>query len=127
MFTNIKENEGASSWDELFLFYADSPLSAVWTPHPANPIVSDVRKARPAGGIFQHKDGLIRPSQDSSRGYGYRLHFNRILTLNETEYREEVFSTFTPDRDWQVRGLHTFNQAGHIVVMDGKSRRFRYP
>jgi len=53
MFTNLKENEGASSWDELFLFSADQPLSVHWEPHPGNPIVSDVRRARSAGAIFE--------------------------------------------------------------------------
>ena len=49
LFTNIRDNEGASSDDELFLFFADSPLAENWTPHPLNPIVSDASCARPAG------------------------------------------------------------------------------
>ena len=127
MFTNLKENEGASSWDELFLFSADHPLSTRWTPHPHNPILSDVRRARPAGAIFERDGMLYRPSQDSSQGYGYGLNLNRILTLNESEYREELVRTLVPGRDPRIRGLHTFNQAGQMVVIDGKSRRFRFP
>jgi hypothetical protein len=127
MFTNLEENEGASSWDELFLFSADHPLSARWTPHPRNPVVSDVRQARPAGAIFELDGVLYRPSQDSSQGYGYGLNINRILTLNESDYREEVVRTIVPGRDRRIRGLHTFNQAGRMLVIDGKSRRLRFP
>ena len=43
---------GASFWDELHVFHAPTPLGP-WTPHRANPVVSDVRTARPAGGLFQ--------------------------------------------------------------------------
>jgi len=127
MFTNLKENEGASSWDELFLFSADHPLSVHWTPHPCNPVVSDVRRARSAGAIFELDGVLYRPSQDSSQGYGYGLNINRILTLNESDYREEVARTIVPGRDRRIRGLHTFNQAGRMLVIDGKSRRLRFP
>ncbi len=111
MTTNLKENEGASSWDELFLFSADYPLSAHWTPHPCNPVVSDVRRARPAGAIFESDGVLYRPSQDCSQGYGYGLNLNRILTLNAADYREEVACKMVPGWDRHIRGLHTFNQA----------------
>ena len=42
-----------------------------------NPIVHDIRPARPAGRIFLQEGKLIRPRQNSSRRYGYALRFNR--------------------------------------------------
>jgi hypothetical protein len=39
MFVNMREHDGSSKMDELFLFWADSPLSENWIPHPLNPIV----------------------------------------------------------------------------------------
>jgi hypothetical protein len=45
LFANIAQ-PGASTFDELHLFHAKS-LWGIWTPHPKNPIVSDVRRARP--------------------------------------------------------------------------------
>ena len=42
MFCNIKEKNGASSFDELYLFYSESLISDRWIPHPQTPIVSDV-------------------------------------------------------------------------------------
>ena len=58
MFTNIKEHAGISAYDELFLFYSDTLVNGNWLPHPKNPIISDVRTARPAGAIFK-EDGKI--------------------------------------------------------------------
>src|SRR5690606_21018624 len=64
LFCNIKENEGASSLDELFLFYSDSLQEGEWISHPLNPIVSDVSQSRPAGHIFKENGRLYRPSQN---------------------------------------------------------------
>ena len=61
LFTTVVENTGSSSWDELFLFYADSPIADNWIAHPQNPIISDVRNARPAGNIFTHNNQIYRP------------------------------------------------------------------
>ena len=82
MFTNIKENEGASSFDELFLFYADELLTNHWKPHPKNPVVSDVKSARPAGSLFFYNNKLYRPSQDCSFRYGYATVINEIIEMN---------------------------------------------
>jgi hypothetical protein len=120
LFTNIREHEGASSWDELFIYYADDPLSSVWTPHPLNPVVSDVRFARPAGQIFEQDGQWIRPSQDSSNGYGWRVHFNKIIELDENDYREEVIDSLTPIPGSGLSGIHTFNRQPGMSVIDGK-------
>lgn len=116
LFANIKAEEGASSWDELHLFWADDPLSTLWTPHPLNPVVSDASLARPAGPIFQHEGRLYRPSQDSSRGYGYAVNINRIEVLTETEYRETLVEKILPQGD--LRAIHTFSRAGGWIVID---------
>ncbi len=44
LFANVAE-PGASSSDELCVFSAESLLGE-WTPHPSNPIVSDIRRTR---------------------------------------------------------------------------------
>jgi hypothetical protein len=121
MFANVKET-GGSSLDALHLFYADDLLSVKWTPHPRNPVVKDIRSARPAGRIFARDGKLIRPSQDSSRRYGYALKFNRIAKLNEREYEEVLETSFLP-RDGKIIAAHTFNQADHLTVIDAIIRR----
>lgn len=122
LFANVKE-PGGSSLDALHLFYApQGPATHEWTPHPRNPVVKDIRSARPAGRIFMQDGRLIRPSQDSSRRYGYALRFNAITKLDENEYAEEIVSTFKP-AGGRLLATHTFNQAGGLTVIDAIIRR----
>ncbi len=122
MFTNVKSS-GGSSLDALHLFFAEDPLSEAWRPHPLNPVVKDLRSARPAGNIFMKDEQLIRPSQDCSRRYGYAIRFNQILKLNKKEYSETNVSTFTPRGRYLA--THTFNQAGDVLVVDAVLRRWK--
>jgi len=121
LFANVKTPRG-TSLDALHLYYAADTFAADWHAHPRNPIVKDIRSARPAGRIFSDGGNWIRPSQDSSRRYGYGLRFSRITTLNETDYAEVPESSFTP---WGGRYLatHTFNRAGDLTVTDAVLRR----
>jgi hypothetical protein len=123
MFVNIQENEGASNWVELFLFYSDSPLSDTWIPHPQNPIVSDVRRARPAGNIYEQNGKLYRPAQDCSKSYGYGLRINQILVLNENEYKEVEVRYIEPDWDKDIKGIHTVNAVHKLTVVDAIYKR----
>jgi hypothetical protein len=121
LFANLRE-PGGSSLNALHLFWAQSPLADLWTPHPRNPVVRDIASARPAGKIFLEEGQLIRPAQDSSRRYGGSLRFNRITTLTEEDYGEETVAVFAPGGGG-VRATHTFNQAGGLTVIDAVLRR----
>ncbi|HPG41243.1 MAG TPA: hypothetical protein PLP19_08025 [bacterium] len=126
MFVNIVENPGASVLDELFLFYADTPFSESWTPHPRNPIVSDVTSARPAGKIFTWKNDIYRPSQNSIRGYGYGIKMNKILTLDENDYQEIEVTSIEPNWDKKIKGVHTFNHENKLSIIDARFLRWNY-
>jgi hypothetical protein len=58
LFTNIAEPEGTSINYELCLFYSDNLLCYSWNSHPMKLIISDVRRARPAGKILE-RNGLL--------------------------------------------------------------------
>jgi hypothetical protein len=118
LFANVKQHTGTSSWDELCLFYSNTPISNDWTPHPMNPIISDVRSARPAGAFFKKDGDLYRPSQDSSNRYGYALKVNKVIKLTKTVYVEETMKSILPDKDRSIRGIHTINRANNLVVID---------
>jgi hypothetical protein len=120
LFANVKER-GGNSLDSLYLYYAGDLLTGKWQPHPRNPIVQDIRGARPAGRIFMQDGKLIRPGQDSSRRYGYALKFNSITTLNEMDYAEVSETAFTPAGS-KYLATHTFNQAGDLTVVDAVLR-----
>ncbi len=125
LFAGTIENAGISPSDELSLFYSDNPLSDDWISHPLNPIVSDVRKARPAGNIFEQNHNLLRPAQNSSYGYGYGISINKIKTIDESHYVESIDSQIIPNWDSEISGIHTINHTNNLTMIDAKYRRFR--
>lgn len=123
LFCNVLENEGASSLDELFLFYSDSLFNDDWIKHPCNPIVSDVSQARPAGRIFKENYKLYRPSQDSAKGYGYGMKINEIVELTETSYKEEIIQSIHPNWTKDLLSTHTINHEKKLTVIDALIKR----
>jgi hypothetical protein len=126
LFSNNILNAGGNSYDELFLHYSDSLFSGRWTAHPANPIVSDIKRARPAGKIFEKNGKIYRPSQDCSRSYGYGLRLNEIVVINENEYKEIEVDTAFPEWDHDVRALHTLNHEEDLTVIDAINNRCKF-
>ena len=124
MFVNIQEEGVAVNWDELHLYYSESPLGP-WKPHARNPVVSDVRSARPAGRLFWSKDVLFRPSQDSSLRYGYATTINRVIDLSPTAYKEAEVLKILPDWDKDIIGVHTVNLFNEMTVIDCLAKRRR--
>ena len=122
MFVSIAEH---SIPDELHLFSAPSPLGP-WTPHRRNPVKSDVRSSRPAGGLFNWNGELYRPAQDSSGRYGYAVTINRVVQLDDNEYREEQVSQILPNWDKRLLGTHTLSIAGDLTVIDCLVKRSRW-
>jgi hypothetical protein len=124
MFTNMAP-QGARDWDEeLHLYHAASPRGP-WTPHPRNPIKSDVRSSRPAGRIFSHRGGLYRPAQNCAERYGHGITLNRIVKLSPSEYEEVEESNILPHWRPDLLGTHTLNAVPGLTVVDGLLRRGR--
>ena len=121
MFVAISEIPFA---DELHLFYADSPYGP-WHPHKKNPVKTDVRSSRPAGKLFRWNGELYRPSQDSSRFYGYAITLNRIVRLTRDEFIEEEVSKILPQWSKKVLGTHTLNICDDLTVVDCRLRTRR--
>jgi hypothetical protein len=124
LFANVGES-GGPTVDELFLFHAES-LGGPWTPHPRNPVVSDVRRARPAGQLFEHEGRLLRPSQDCSARYGSAIVFNEVTRLTPDAYEEVPLRRVDPA--WRKGNLasHTYNFDGEVEVVDGLAGARRY-
>jgi hypothetical protein len=126
LFTGISENEESFPEVELFLFYSDDLLTSSWKSHPRNPIVSDVKKARPAGQIFLRDGKLFRPSQDCSYTYGFGFDLNEILVLSETEYNERSTIAVRPDWDKRITAIHTYGTDGQIQIIDAYTKRRKF-
>jgi hypothetical protein len=124
MFVNIEEPGVAVNWDELHLYHSKS-LFGPWQSHARNPIVSDVRSARPAGRLFWSNNGLYRPSQDSSLRYGYATTINKVTELGRLAYNETEVLKILPDWDKDIIGVHTVNLDDDLVVIDCLWKRRR--
>ena len=125
LFVTITEH-GMSPWDELHLF-SSVTLDGSWLAHPRNPVVADVRRARPAGRIFRHGNQLIRPGQDCSVAYGRQIILSAISTLTPTEYAERPIGSIRPDHMRGVQRTHTYTFDGSIEALDGYRRVLRLP
>ncbi|HET7457974.1 MAG TPA: hypothetical protein VFJ74_09980 [Gemmatimonadaceae bacterium] len=128
MFTNIGQ-PCATAWsdwnEELHLFHAPTPLGP-WTPHPRNPVKSDVRSSRPAGKLFRLGDALYRPSQDCSERYGYAITVSRVDRLDTEAFHEVEVARIAPRWSPELVGTHTLNHADGLTVIDGRERQ-RWP
>ncbi|TXK64463.1 glucosamine inositolphosphorylceramide transferase family protein [Alkalisalibacterium limincola] len=112
-------DDGGRESNELFVFHATSPRGP-WTPHPCNPVCSDVSRARPAGPLFRHGSRLIRPSQDGSIEYGRAVQFNHIVTLTPEAYEERPLGRLAGDWHPGLRGCHTYAFSDGLMAIDGK-------
>ena len=126
LFTAIAENAAAAPNVELFLYYSDDLFGGEWNAHPLNPIVSDVKSARPAGKLFIKDGKLFRPSQDCSTTYGYSFDLNEIEVLSETEYRERKTFSIKPNWDKRILATHTFANCDNLTVIDAFSRTLKF-
>ena len=118
---NVGGSEGA---DELFLYHADR-LTGRWRPHRRNPVKSDVRGTRPAGGLYRRGSDLYRPAQIGVPLYGAGVSINRVLRLTPDAYAEEEVERVLPSYPRRLLGMHTLNRAGELCVVDGFVRRSR--
>jgi hypothetical protein len=115
--TSAEPSAGAGS---LLLFYSES-LTGDWQFHPGNPISTDIRRNRGAGRVFLSDTRLIRPSQNCGPSYGYSIDFNEITELTRQRYSERPLKTITPEHWKGLTGIHTYNQAGNVELIDGRT------
>jgi hypothetical protein len=117
--------EGPADAGVLHVFSAPA-LDADWTPHPANPIVTDPGRARPAGRLFRRGGELIRPAQDGARRYGEAVVLNRVDVLTPTAYHETPVGRIEPDWMPGLVGTHTYTFDSRFEVLDGGRRVRRF-
>jgi hypothetical protein len=112
----------ATMLDELHLFSAAVP-GGPWHPHPRNPVVSDVRCARPAGAIQRWGSRLVRPGQDGSRRYGGAVSFREIDQLTLHDYAEHEIARLEPSDLGAARATHTYACDGMFEAVDLRERQ----
>lgn len=126
LFTTVVEFPGTSTCDELYLFYSASLENGNWTPHPLNPVVKDIKRARCGGKIFILNGEIIRPSQDCSFRYGRAINFNKILKLSTSEFEEAPIAYIKPNWSDKVNACHTYNHVNNLTIIDISYSKFRF-
>jgi hypothetical protein len=119
LFTTLKHGAYGLNRD-LFVFWADSPLTDRWTPHPRNPVVRGLESARPAGRIYESGGKLYRPSQNCLIRYGYALRINEIIQLDEKHYAERLVTEVTPNWEPGLRAVHHIDWHDGMLAMDAQ-------
>ncbi len=118
MFASLQQPFGLRGADALVLYMSDDPVEGEWTEHPESPVMADVTRSRPAGAPFVHEGRLYRPGQDGSRGYGWGIAVNEVLSLTPSHYAERRVHTVTPPPGRGVCGTHTMSLTDSLAVMD---------
>ena len=118
LFCTAKNNNVYSSNAYLHIFYTADLLNEEFTPHPMNPIYSDVRISRPAGALKQMNGKIFRPFQICAPFYGNGMKFAEIKILSKTEYREEVIDSFQYFNGLNLNKSHTLNSSTNFIVTD---------
>ncbi|MFC7652948.1 hypothetical protein ACFQT4_12190 [Pseudoduganella danionis] len=124
MWVSVVE-EGAERGEELHIYHAEQ-LRGPWLPHACNPVVSDIRCARPAGPIIADDRGLLRPAQNSAAAYGHHIEWRRITQLSPDHYEEQSEGQLLPPQNTAWLRIHTVGEANGLRVLDVMVRRPRH-
>ena len=119
MFTSLDDGNCRSNRD-LCIFWADSPLSNRWTPHPRNPVIRSFKKARGAGRIFTLEGKLYRPSQNCLVRYGYGLNVSEITQLDPQHYSERAVCEVTSEWEEGNRATHHIDWHEGLLCLDAR-------
>ena len=96
---------------DLLWLWSATDVAGPYEPHPDNPIVMDVARARPAGPIIAANGRLFRPGQDNRGSYGNGVTLSEIIELSTERYRE------VPRAQVRVAG----RKGPHTLFLDGDS------
>ena len=96
---------------DLLWLWSATDVSGPYEPHPDNPIVMDVARARSAGPIIAADGRLFRPGQDNRGSYGNGVTFSEIIELSTEKYHE------VPRAQVRVAG----RKGPHTLFLDGDS------
>lgn len=118
MMTNIDRSGLGDHSSELSIFYADSPISQTWKPHPMNPIIINSKTAR-NGGLVLADGRLYRAGQEQGFDlYGKSVTLHEIVELSIDRYREVAVRMIKPDLTAGEIGSHHISTGPNIWARD---------
>lgn len=116
--------KGQHSW--LNIFYSED-LQGEWTAHPKNPVKTGQDTHRCAGTPFEYDGELLRPSMNCVKKYGESIILNRVRTLTNETFDEEVTGKIAADKHsfgFFRDKTHTLAKSGNFYVVDGCRETF---
>jgi len=115
LFTTLKN---ADHYSDLYIYYSNE-LTGPWESHALNPVVTDVRSARPAGNIFSIEGKMYRPGQNYSIHKEGSISISEIIKLSEHEYEEKIVKNLYPLQNSNFKDkIHTINSFGEYTIID---------
>jgi hypothetical protein len=118
LFTNIDPSRIGDNSSELYLFYAESPLSTEWTPHKLNPIYIDSTKARNGGLILNGKEIFRIAQKQEFDKYGANVSIYRISALSTDVYKEDLQQTIESNYLPNILGTHHMSGTSDFTALD---------
>lgn len=109
---------GGSGWDELQVFSADA-LCGPWQPVGDQPVLSDVRAARPGGRMWRADGVLQRLAQNCAGGYGAGLGLYAVEQVDAHGYRQRTVAEVNAF-DFGMNGVHAYDANARFEVVDGR-------
>lgn len=118
LFANGASHPSVDERDQLMLYYSEDVLSGNWQPHPLNPIVTGIDRARMAGPIYQKNGELFRPSQNGATRYGFGVNICKIHSLSKIDYKETLVSQLSPRQHDVWIGAHSATHDNDVTLID---------
>lgn len=109
--------------ENLHLFHS-TQLEGPYEPHLLNPVMTDIRCARPGGTPFTIDGQLIRPTQNCAKTYGGSIVLKQIIKLSPSEFEERFVKEILPAKGRYSKGLHTISKSGNEILVDAKRYYF---
>jgi hypothetical protein len=115
LFGTLRDDHGSTS-DTMVVYHATA-LTGPWTAHPANPILIDRRRARPAGAFIEHGGRTYLPVQNGTDGYGGGMGLSELLELTPRRVRLSDPVPFNAAVG-NAHRIHTYNRMADLEVID---------
>ncbi len=117
--TNMSTPANDDQAAQLFVFYADNPLSDKWTPHKNNPVVFNSNFGRNAGILFDEDGTVFRVRQKQKFNiYGAEFSIAKITNLTPQKYEEVTIASVKPDFFPKLKATHHMHSYKNITVYD---------
>ncbi len=118
----VRQDNGIHQCNRLYVYKALSLLGEYVL---IQTIENPLKEERGAGAIINKNNLLIRPAQSCEVDYGYSMVFYELEIIDGLFVEKEIGRMFpNPKQRWN-RKIHTYNEYGNLLVVDGYEYVYR--